>query len=85
MLANTRLLRFGDLEERNIVPNRTTLKLWVEKEGFPPGRLLGPATRVWTEEEIHDWFLSRPQKNEATLAKCHAARAAHARAAKGCR
>ena len=28
--------------------------------GFPLGRLLGPGTRVWTEDEINEWLASRP-------------------------
>ena len=81
MLSNKPLLRFSDLEQRKIVPNRTTRKRWEETEGFPPGRLLGPATRVWTEEEIAEWLASRPQENETTIANCRAARAAGRRRA----
>ena len=43
------LLRFRDLKDRGIVSNHVTLKRWIEREGFPPGRLLGPNTRVWRE------------------------------------
>ena len=27
---------------------------------FRLGRLLGPGTRVWTEDEINEWLASRP-------------------------
>jgi predicted DNA-binding transcriptional regulator AlpA len=54
------LLRFKDLRERRIVDNRPTLQRWIAIEGFPPGRMLGPNTRAWTEEEIAEWITSRP-------------------------
>jgi hypothetical protein len=56
-----KVYRFRDLKEAGIVKNWVTLKRWIEKHGFPPGRLLGPNTRVWTEAEIEAWFLSRPE------------------------
>ncbi len=54
------LLRFKDLRQRKVVDNRPTLARWIEREGFPPGRMLGPNTRVWTEAEIEEWIASRP-------------------------
>jgi predicted DNA-binding transcriptional regulator AlpA len=54
------LLRFNDLKTRKIVTNHPTLRRWIEQEGFPPGRWLGPNTRVWTETEINQWLLNRP-------------------------
>jgi hypothetical protein len=58
------LLRFSDLKERGIVRNWPSLKRWVETIGFPPGRMLSPNTRVWTEAEIEEWLASRPTKRE---------------------
>ena len=58
-----KLLRFKDLE-RVGVRNHPTLKRWVSEQGFPPGRFLGPNTRVWTEEEVAAWFLSRSEHRE---------------------
>ena len=55
------LLRFVDLKERKIVNNRVTLQDWIHRFGFPPGRLLGPNTRAWTEDEIAEWLRSRPE------------------------
>lgn len=55
-----KLLRFHDIKAAGIVNNRVTLAEWVEKHNFPPGRYLGPNTRVWTEQEISDWLASRP-------------------------
>ena len=57
------LLRFRDLKDRKIVTNHVTLKRWIEREGFPPGCMLGPNTRVWRESEIEAWLDSRPTDN----------------------
>ena len=55
----TTYLRFNDLRERRIVDNRTTLYRWIKERGFPPGILLGPNTRAWTEEEVEAWLAER--------------------------
>jgi predicted DNA-binding transcriptional regulator AlpA len=60
---STILIRFSDLFERKIVKNWPTLKRWVEREGFPPGKMIGPNTRAWTEEEVNEWLASRPDAN----------------------
>jgi hypothetical protein len=57
------LLRFSDLKQRGIVNNHVTLQRWIEREGFPPGIMLGPNTRVWRESDIEAWLESRPTKN----------------------
>jgi hypothetical protein len=59
-------LRFSDLCTANIVRNRTTLRNWIEKEGFPQGRLDGPNTRTWGETEISDWQAKRPVEPKPT-------------------
>ena len=60
----TKLLRFKDLKERGIVTNWPTVKRWIDALGFPPGKHLGPQTRVWTEAEIEAWIASRPSGTE---------------------
>ena len=57
----SKLLRFPELKCVG-VNNHPTLKRWQEREGFPLGRLIGPNTRVWTEEDVAAWWDS-----EATL------------------
>jgi hypothetical protein len=57
------LLRFRDLKDRRIVSNHVTLGRWIAKEGFPPGFMLGPNTRVWREDDIDAWLDSRPTEN----------------------
>ena len=48
----TKILRFADLKERGIVSNRVTLARWIKNNNFPPGFMLGPNSRAWTEETI---------------------------------
>ena len=38
----TKLLRFRDLRDRGIIPNWPTLKVRIARDGFPPGRMIGP-------------------------------------------
>src|SRR5262249_52782168 len=56
-------LRFSDLVARGIVNNRVTLSNWIATCGFPPGRLIGPNTRAWTDSEVAEWLTSRPSEN----------------------
>ena len=61
----TVLLRFSDLKARGIVGNWMTLKRWIDREGFPPGVMLGPNTRAWTKSEIEQWLANRPTRRRA--------------------
>jgi len=36
-----------------------TLRLWIEREGFPPGIKLAANTRAWPEDEIEQWLAAR--------------------------
>jgi predicted DNA-binding transcriptional regulator AlpA len=56
----TVLLRFRQLKERGVVGSWPQLKRLQEGQGFPPGRMLSPNVRAWTEEEIDAWLASRP-------------------------
>ena len=69
------LLRYTDLEARGIVSNRVQLRRLQEHYGFPRGRMLSPNTRTWTEQEIEDWYASRPVDEPGALRG--AARAKH--------
>ncbi len=60
MASLSRQLRFRDLQELGVLPNRMTLHNWVKNAGFPPGRLVGPNTRLWSETEVVAWLESRP-------------------------
>jgi predicted DNA-binding transcriptional regulator AlpA len=56
----TTLLRFKDLQARRIVANWPTLRRWIESQNFPPGRLIGPNSRAWSEMEVDSWLEGRP-------------------------
>ena len=57
----TKWLRFRDLQKRGIANSWAQLKNLIDKQGFPPGRMLGPNTRAWEEEsEIEPWEAGRP-------------------------
>ena len=60
MEATVKFLRYADLVKSGIINNRPTLSRWIATEGFPPGRLLGPNSRAWTEDEILKWAEGRP-------------------------
>ena len=62
------LLRFADLKQRGVVRSRMTLARWIAGEGFPPGKLLSPSCRVWSEEEVARWLASRPIARKAATA-----------------
>jgi hypothetical protein len=53
------LLRFEDLRAKHIVRTWTTLNLWIDNRGFPPGRILG-RYRTWTEDEVMAWIEAQP-------------------------
>jgi hypothetical protein len=55
----TKLLRFSDLKERRIAENWNRVRRLQQEQGFPPGFLLSPQCRVWTEQEVEDWLQSR--------------------------
>ena len=67
-----KLLSFHDLRAAGIVANRTTLMRWQRDHGFPTGRLCGPNSRRWTEEEIQAWVSARPQIRESTQSEAAA-------------
>jgi predicted DNA-binding transcriptional regulator AlpA len=53
-------LRFAELKARGIVNSWAMLGRRIERDGFPPGRMLGANTRAWSESEIEQWLNSRP-------------------------
>ena len=52
--------RFRDLQARGLVNSWPQLKRLVERDGFPPGRMIGPNSRAWSYEEIEQYENSRP-------------------------
>jgi predicted DNA-binding transcriptional regulator AlpA len=63
----TSLLRFGNLQERRIADSWAQLKRLIDRHGFPTGRMLGPNTRAWTDEEVEVWLANRPTANSTPL------------------
>jgi hypothetical protein len=62
-----RVFCFADLKKAGIVSHWSSLRQLVDCEGFPPGILLSPGKRVWTEASIVEWLASRPQYVEPAL------------------
>jgi hypothetical protein len=58
--------RYPYLVERGLVANRASLRNRILKNGFPPGRLIGPNTRAWTDEEIEAYEAGCPVAPKAT-------------------
>lgn len=56
----TVFVRFKDLKARGIVQSWPSLRYKIRNNGFPPGRMLGPNTRAWTEAEIQAWLDALP-------------------------
>ena len=63
------ILRYKHLVERGIVYSRPRLKNLIDNSGFPPGRMMSPNTRAWTEEEIDKWWKSRANAKAPPLKK----------------
>ncbi len=51
--------RFRHLKQAGIINNRETLRRWVDEQGFPPGALIGPNTRVWKRSDVEAWLATR--------------------------
>jgi predicted DNA-binding transcriptional regulator AlpA len=60
----TKFLRYKDLKERRTFNSRMTLHRAIKSGAFPPGRMLSPNVRAWTEEETIAYENSRPIKRE---------------------
>jgi hypothetical protein len=60
-----KLNRFRDLKANGVARSWPQLCRMIELYGFPPGRLLTPQIRVWTDEEIAGWLATRPIRSDA--------------------
>ena len=52
--------RYAYLVQRGLVRNRATLRNCIKAQIFPPGRLLGPNDRAWTDEELAEYEANCP-------------------------
>ena len=57
-----KLLRFRDLKDRGVVDSWAQLRRLIDHCEFPTGRMLSPNQRTWDEQEIDDWYATRPVK-----------------------
>ena len=53
--------RFADLKASGLVGNWAQLRNLIRDHNFPPGRMLSPNVRAWSDAEIDQWLASRPQ------------------------
>ena len=60
-----KILRFRDLNDRNVVHSWPQLKRLVELQNFPVGFMLGANSRAWYEDEIEAWLETRPLASDA--------------------
>jgi predicted DNA-binding transcriptional regulator AlpA len=61
-----KFLRLADLKAAGIINSWPMLRRRIERDDFPPGRMLGPNTRAWTETEIENWLATRPTGKKPT-------------------
>lgn len=64
MKDDLRILRFKDLQEQKIIPNRVTLARRIANQGFPRPFRMGPNTNAWFESEVVDWLKRRAAMRE---------------------
>jgi predicted DNA-binding transcriptional regulator AlpA len=69
MSTRARILSFTDLQELDLVRCWPTLNRWIEKQGFPPGHIVG-RRRLWLEDDVLAWIRSRPTENNQPLRGC---------------
>jgi len=51
----TRLLRLGDVSKLTSL-GKTTIKLWVVQNKFPPPTTLSKTITVWSQRDVEDWI-----------------------------
>jgi predicted DNA-binding transcriptional regulator AlpA len=79
--AIPRLLRLKNLKGLGVANSYAQLRYLQEHEGFPPGFLLGPSTRVFREPEVAAWLETRPT-TQSEQTKIRAAKSLAARRAR---
>jgi predicted DNA-binding transcriptional regulator AlpA len=57
----------ADLREKRISSGKAQTDYLIKHHGFPPGRMLSPQIRGWTESEIGDWLATRPLKAHCNI------------------
>lgn len=72
---NHNLLRVADVADR-LGTTTTTIYRWIRDGAFPPGRLIGPRARVWTEADLDEHLATARELAEAQAEAKRQARAA---------
>jgi predicted DNA-binding transcriptional regulator AlpA len=69
----SRLFRFKHLKQLGIADSWSGLRHLQKHQNFPAGLLLGPCSRVWSEDEIKSWLSTRPvEPSEQTQRRARA-------------
>jgi hypothetical protein len=64
-----KLVRYKQLHEEGIIPDRMALARKIENEGFPKPIAMGPNTLCWDYDEVLAWIAGRPRRTPKTGAK----------------
>jgi hypothetical protein len=64
-----KLVRYKQLHEEGIIPDRVALARKIANEGFPKAIAMGPNTLAWDYAEVCAWVASRPRRAPKTGAK----------------
>jgi predicted DNA-binding transcriptional regulator AlpA len=57
------------LVRQGVFNSRMTLWRAIRDHGFPPGILITPNRRAWTEDEVDTWIASRPTAPKPAINK----------------
>ena len=57
-----KLVRYKQLHEEGITPDRMALGRKIENEGFPKAIAMGPNTLCWDYDEVLAWIAARPRR-----------------------
>lgn len=57
----------ADLSERQISADSRQTRYLISHHNFPPGRMLSPQIRGWTEQEVSEWLATRPVKSRCNI------------------
>jgi predicted DNA-binding transcriptional regulator AlpA len=69
----TKLNRFKDLKSKGFADSWAQLKRMIELYGFPPGRMITPNVRAWTDEELDAYVASQLSGRRPGAARCREA------------
>jgi predicted DNA-binding transcriptional regulator AlpA len=62
-----KLYRAKDLIAMGVVGSLPTLSRMIEAGVFPPGKLASPNRRVWSEDEVDEYYASCPTAKKISM------------------